>query len=29
MRDMAMTTNARTIRIWIVDALLNVIGYES
>ena len=28
MRDMPMTTYSRTIRVGIVDALLNVIGYE-
>jgi hypothetical protein len=28
MRDMPMTTNNKTIRVGIVDALLNVIGDE-
>jgi hypothetical protein len=28
MRDMPMTTYCRTIRVGIVDALSNVIGYE-
>jgi len=28
MRDMSMTTDAQAIRVGVVDALLNVIGYK-